>query len=175
MRKLVTLIVFAVLLPAGAEAQQRPGRAANRNPLAAAQQRAALERQIIRRFVQQSANAMKLDSQGRSHLERLLQESNGRRRELVLASADLRRRMGAAIRDPATGDGPFESLLQEAQELRRREHEIWQRDQDELSRTLTPRQRAIFVMHWIRLQEQIQALIDARDRGPTAVSPDTLQ
>jgi hypothetical protein len=167
-RKLVAIVALFLLLPLSAAAQglNRPLRGQG------APNRAALERQVIRMFVQQTAGAMKLNQVGRNRLDQILQESNARRRELVAASMDLRRRFQVAIRDTATSDAAFEGLLREAQQLRQREQDLWLRDQEELARLLTPRQRAIFVVRWIRLQEQIQGMIDQR-QGRGTEPPDT--
>lgn len=173
MRRLVAVIALGLLMPAATPAQQLPNRSL-RAPGNAAQNRAALERQVIRMFVQQTAGAMRLNPAGRQRLDQILQESNARRRELVASSMDLRRRFQAAIRDSATTDPAFEGLLREAQQLRQSEHDLWLKDQEELGRLLTPRQRAIFVVRWIRLQEQIQGVIDQRAARGTA-PPDTLR
>jgi DNA-directed RNA polymerase sigma subunit (sigma70/sigma32) len=106
---------------------------------------------------------MALDAPARGRLEQILQDSNSRRRALVVASLDLRQRLAAAIRNPATEDAQFQRLLAEATALRTQEHELWQRDQAEIGRTLTPRQQAIFALRWIRFQERIQQMIEMRE------------
>ncbi|MGH7553036.1 MAG: hypothetical protein ACREMQ_08395 [Longimicrobiales bacterium] len=173
MRKLAAIIALGLLLPSASPAQQLPNRPL-RGGGNAGQSRVALERQVFRIFVQQTAGAMRLNPAGRNRLDQILQESNARRRALVVASLDLRRRLQVAIRDSATTDPTFEGMLREAQQLRQREHDLWLRDQEELGRLLTPRQRAIFVVRWIRLQEQIQGVIDDRP-GRGAAPPDTLR
>lgn len=155
---------LALAIPVAGSAQQRQGQPPTRAPVQSLQQRAALERQIIQRFVEQTSDEMALGQPGRNRLEQILQESNGRRRELVVASQGLRRRLRDAIRDPATPDAAFETLLREAEELQMREHELSRRDQEEIARALTPRQRAVFMVRWIGLQERIQEMIEARDR-----------
>lgn len=162
MIRIVFVLACALALPAQVAAQ-RPGGPPLRNQQGAPQQRALLERQIIRRFVEQTGQEMALDAPARSRLEQILQDSNNRRRALVVASLDLRQRLAAAIRDPATEDARFQRLLSEAEALRRQEHELWQRDQMEIGRTLTPRQQAIFALRWIRFQERIQQMIGTRD------------
>lgn len=155
---------LALALPAGAMAQQRGGPPPVRKLTPPLQQRDALERRIIQRFVERTGDEMKLGERGRNELERILRESNGRRRELVAASRELRQRLRQAIDDPDTPDATFEALLDEAEGLQRQEHELFERDQEEIARTLTPRQRAVFMVRWIGLQEQVQELIEARSR-----------
>lgn len=158
------LVLSALTLPAATAAQQRGGPPAVRRPTVPLQQRDALERQIIQRFVQRTGDEMELGQQGRSELERILRESNGRRRELVEAAQELRRELRRAIDDPATPDATFEALLDEAEALQREEHELFLRDQEEIGRTLTPRQRAVFMVRWIGLQERVQRMVEERDR-----------
>lgn len=154
----------ALTLPTDAAAQ-RGGPPPVRRPTPQLQQRDALERQIIQRFVQRTGDEMQLGAEGRDELERILRDSNTRRRELVAASRDLRLRLRQAIDDPNTPDAKFEALLDEAQALQRQEHELFEQDQDELARTLTARQRAVFMVRWIGLQEQVQEMIEARSRN----------
>lgn len=155
---------LALTLPVGGAAQQRGGPPPMRRLTPPLRQRDALERQIIQRFVERTGDEMKLGEQGRNELERILRESNGRRRELVAASRELRQRLRQAIDDPNTPDAAFEALLEEAGGLQRQEHELFERDQEEIARTLTPRQRAVFMVRWIGLQEQVQEMIQARNR-----------
>jgi hypothetical protein len=157
----IFFILALVLLPASLAAQQR-GRALSQGGRQGAPPRAALERQIISTFVARTGEEMALAPEGRQQLERILQDSHARRRQLGMDAAELRRRLAAAVRDPGTADTQFAALLREADELRRREHALWERDQQEISSALTPRQQAIFVLRWVRLQERIQQLIAAR-------------
>ncbi|MGH7506777.1 MAG: hypothetical protein ACRELX_14060 [Longimicrobiales bacterium] len=158
MRNLVVLSMVALLaLPAALAAQppnMRSSRMQNR--------RAVLERQILQRFVQQSATEMRLTPDRRDRLERWLTESAGERRELTERAGDLRQRLTAAVGDPKTSDDEFERILDELSTLRQREYELWRRDEDELSKTLTPRQRAQFAIRLLRFQE----MIDERREQP---------
>ena len=61
-----------------------------------------------------------------------------------------------AVRDEATPDSEFTRLIAEMTRLRAQEEEMWKADQESLSRILSPRQHARFVMMWIRFNEQIR-------------------
>lgn len=125
--------------------------------------RGALERQILQRFVQQSAAEMRLAPERRDRLERWLTESTAERRDLAERVGGLRERLADAVRDAATTDAEFEAILKDLDQLREREYELWKQDQAELATTLTPRQRAHFAMRLLRLQEMID---ERRDEQP---------
>jgi uncharacterized membrane protein len=144
-----------LLLPVGASAQVPPPLQQQRMNTGRPDRRATLERQILQRFVDQSAAEMRLPRERRDRLERWLTESTAERRDLTTRAADLRKRLVDAVGDPATTDAEFERILRDLDALRQREYELWKRDQDELARTLTPRQRAHFAIRLLRLQEMI--------------------
>jgi hypothetical protein len=77
----------------------------------------------------------------------------------------LRQKLTEALRDSRTSDDQFSDILDDIDELRGREHELWKREQDRLSKTLTPRQRAQFMVRWLRLQDTIRDMIDQRTGG----------
>ena len=54
-------------------------------------------------------------------------------------------------------------VIERINDIAHQEHELWQRDQSEIGRTLTPRQQAIFALRWIRFQERIQQMIEMRE------------
>ena len=170
MTRIAIVLAFALALPLAA-AGQIPG---VRGQARSMQQRQALEQQIIRRFVEQTGRELALESEARTRLEQILQQSNERRRALVAASANLRRQLAAAIREPGTEDTRFQALLAEARQLRKQEHDLWELDHAEIARTLTPRQQAIFALRWIRFQERIQQMIQARG-GRGGPARDTLR
>jgi DNA-directed RNA polymerase sigma subunit (sigma70/sigma32) len=153
------VLTVGFLLPGALEAQRGDVRQPAGPP------RAVLERQIIQRFVQQTAAEMALEPETRRQLQELLEESNRERRGMFASSLELQRSLRDAIRDPATPDTEYARLLAEANALRRMEHERWQRDQSRIAELLTPRQQAIFVLRWIRMQERIQEMINTRPRG----------
>jgi hypothetical protein len=164
-RKILIAVLLAALVPAGLEAQGRgraggPPRSDLQNP-----NRRNLERQILQRFVEQSGQEMGLNPNARTELGRILDDTNEQRRALAIESVQLRQKLTEALRNSRTSDDQFSDILDDIDELRGREHELWKREQDRLSKTLTPRQRAQFMVRWLRLQDTIRDMIDQRTGG----------
>ena len=155
MRLVWLALTGALLLPAGVSAQVRTNLQQQRMNASRLERRATLERQILQRFVDQSAAEMRLPRERRDRLERWLTESTATRRDIAGRAVDLRQRLVEAVGDERTTDAEFERILRDLDALRQREYELWKRDQDELARTLTPRQRAHFAIRLLRLQEMI--------------------
>jgi hypothetical protein len=148
----------ALLLPAEAMAQVRPPtlqQQQQRMNAGRLDRRTALERQILQRFMDQSAAEMRLPRARRDRLERWLTESTAERQDLTARAGLLRQRLVDAVANPRTTDAEFEGILDDLDYLRQREYELWKRDQQELAETLTPRQRAHFAIRLLRLQEMI--------------------
>ncbi|NJD09075.1 MAG: hypothetical protein FIB01_01075 [Gemmatimonadetes bacterium] len=78
------------------------------------------------------------------------------------------------MRDPAATDAQFDQLLAEQNALRLREHQLWQREQNRLAQVLTRRQRAHFVLLWLRLQDAARGLMMQRGIPPARGLPPTL-
>ena len=170
-----TFVIVAVLacLPAGLSAQVRGRRPPPRLEAQARPNRAALERQILQRFVEQSGREIGLNGSTQTRLQQILNESNARRRQINQEGVALRQSLMDAIRNPQTTDEEFASILTEIDGLREREQELWRSDQQALSNELTPRQRALFTVRWLRFQENIRDLIDRRQGADTSsLGPD---
>ena len=155
MRVLWLGLLATLALPASGLAQRPPIQQQR------SMDRRVLERQILQRFVQQSADEMRLAPERRDQLERWLTESTRERRTLSEQATVVRRRLAQAVQNPRTTDAEFEQILGDLDRLRQREYELWKRDEAELARTLTPRQRAQFAIRLLRLQEMID---EQRDR-----------
>ena len=160
------IVMLLALLPAAASAQDRQ----QRQPPTPAQmaayaaRRDSLENDIVNKFIDQLTRELKLDAEQRTQTQRVLRESGVRRRELSNAVRELRGRMSRAGRDPATTDADFNRLLMEFENLRGREHTLWQREQDELARLYSPRQRVQFIGKWADYQESLQEILSDRLR-----------
>lgn len=154
MRLAWLVVAGTLLLPAQAMAQVRPQNLTQMNQ-DRLNRRATLQRQILERFVDQSAAEMRLPRARRDRLERWLTESTAERQDLTERAAMLRKRLVDAVADPRTTDAEFEAILDDLDYLRQREYDLWKRDQEELAQTLTPRQRAQFAIRLLRLQEMI--------------------
>lgn len=152
--------LFLMLVPAALHGQQTEQ--SRRDALAA--RRDSLEVEVVRKFVHRLARDLKLDASQRTRTELVLRESGVQRRDLSRASSQLRGRMYRAARDTTTSDADFIRLLAEYEALSSREHELWRREQDELALILDPRQRAQFLLSWVRFQDDMREILARRMR-----------
>lgn len=145
--KKLALIALLLALPIASSAQQ---------PSSDPRQRQQLQRMIIQRFLDRVSVELNLDNSARARLEQQLRMSGQDRRELARNTKELRGRMMRASRDTTTTDADFRKMLAEMTALRQREEDLWKRDQEALSKILTPRQQARFVFMWLRFNEQVR-------------------
>jgi len=158
--RLVTLILAGVLAaPTLAQAQAQDPRAVRRDA------QIMLEAQIFDRFIQRIGEDMGLDEAGRQRLRQYLQESGERRRALARRAVALRRELQQAMYNPNTPDDRFTRIVNDLRDLRREEQKLWEADHEALSRVLTPRQHAIFVLEWTRFQDRIREIAAPRGAG----------
>jgi Spy/CpxP family protein refolding chaperone len=155
--KQLLLCLVMLLAPGALHAQQGPPDAARRAAMEA--RRDSLENEIMQRFLASLDGELGLEAEQRARLDRALRDGAVRRRELMRSTGELRGRLHRATRAAGTTDGEFNRLLAEHETLRQRENEIWRREQEELARLLTPRQRAQFLMHWVRFQDDVRDII----------------
>ena len=151
MKKLMLVMAFLATVAAPAQGQERA-------------RREQLEAQIAQRFMNHAAMELQLDASARTRLEQHLRTTAPRRRALAQNTVQLRGQMLRAVRDENTPDGEFTRLINEMTRLRDQEEEMWKSDQESLSRILSPRQHARFVVMWIRFNEQVRDM--AMGRGP---------
>lgn len=157
------VLLLTLVLPVGLSAQRGRGAGAGQAAMA---NRAALERQIVQRFVEQSSRAMGLKASDQGRFEQILRQGNERRRTLAERGIALRQQLMEAIRTPSTSDDDFRRILDDIDRLREEEHAQWRADQNAVAEVLTtPRQRAVFTARWLRLQEVIRDVIAQRP-GP---------
>ena len=159
-RMLTATALFLTLMPAALHAQATEQ--SRRAELAA--RRDSLEAEVVRKFVHRLARDLRLDANQRAQTEIVLRDSGVRRRELARASSQLRGRIYRAVRDTTTVDADFIRLLVDYEALSSREHELWRREQDELARILDPRQRAQFLLSWVRFQDDMREILSRRMR-----------
>jgi Spy/CpxP family protein refolding chaperone len=157
------ILLLMLLLPAAAQAQQSSPDPSRRAAMEA--RRDSLENAIMQRFLVQLTRELKLDDAQRTQTERVLREGAVRRRELMHASGDLRSRLHRALRSTTSTDAEFTRLVAEHETLRQRDADLWRREQDELARILTPRQRAHFLVQWVRFQDSVREIISQQMRG----------
>jgi Spy/CpxP family protein refolding chaperone len=159
----ILVVLTLLVVPAATSGQQSAPDPARRAAMEA--RRDSLEAEIMQRFLDQLTRELRLDGDQRAHTERVLREGSLRRRELMRATGELRGRLVRAIRAQDTPDAEFHRLLAEHENLRHRENEVWRREQDELARVLTPRQRAHFLVQWVRFQDQVRDIIGQQMRS----------
>jgi len=159
---LVAALAALPVLPPAVPAQQ-PWRADTR--------RERLEAEVLSRFVNRAARDLELDADGRARLESVLRASAERRRAIAQEARSLRQELDRTLRDPATPDGEFESLLDRLAALRTRELELWHDEQRALAGVLTPRQRARFLVLAARFQERVRELRRGNAGQPTGPPP----
>ena len=166
--KRISVVVAGLLalLPALVTAQGRPNRfpGGRMGPPPAERQR--LEAEVFDRFMNKVSRDLQLDAPARTRLERHVRETGQQRRMLARQSVELRRRLNQAVQDSTTGDAQITGLLNELEQLRARENELWKSDQDALGRMLTPRQRAVFTLQFMVLNERIRDLVQQRQPPP---------
>jgi Spy/CpxP family protein refolding chaperone len=157
------LVALCAATPALAQAQQGSPDHARRAAMEA--RRDSLEAEILNRFVDQLSRELRLDADQRARTERTLRVGAHRRRELMRASGELRGEMIRALRSASTTDAEFTRLLAQQESLRLRENDLWTREQDELARILSPRQRAQFIIQWARFQDNVREILAHQLRG----------
>jgi hypothetical protein len=170
--KRLGIFVLLALLPAAASAQQQQQQQQRppRQPPTPAQiaayeaRRDSLETEIVNKFIDQLTRELKLDAEQRTQTQRVMRASGVRRRELSNMTRELRGRMSHASRNPATTEADLNRLLMEFENLRGREHSLWQREQEELARIYSPRQRVQFVVRWADYQESLREILSDRMR-----------
>lgn len=160
------MLATLVTVPATASAQ-----VGGRSGVRQMQSRSQLEARVYQRFLEQSGREIGLNSDERSRLQRWLQDSQDQRRILSDQAEAIRERLLRAVANPETTDGEFEQILGDLNGLRNREHELWQRDQQELAELLPPRKRAQFVVRFLRLQDAVRDLIQQREGGAEVENP----
>jgi Spy/CpxP family protein refolding chaperone len=157
MRLLTAVLTMLCCLPAPAAAQQPAADAGRRAALEA--RRDSLEAELMQRFLDQLFRELQVEAATRAEVERVVQEGAARRRELLRSSGELRLRLHRAMRNDAATDADFTRLLAAHEALRQRETEIWRGEQEQLARVLSPRQRAQFVVHWVRFHDQVRDIV----------------
>ena len=155
-------LALMLILPLAAAAQAPPP---GQKPLTP-QTRAQLEAQVFNRFVNRVTTEMRLDAGGRARFETHLRQMGEQRRVLAQQSVQMRRRLQNAVRDSTVADADIQRLLVDFSDLRRREEQLWQRDQETLDRMLTPRQRAIYILHWVQFNDRLRDLLAQQRRPP---------
>ena len=125
------------------------------------ERRTELERQVRRQFLAQVAQRLQLTSDQREQVRAVLAERAEDRRDLALESQALRIELIQAVRDEDAPMSRFEAILEQLEALRSREREIEEQEEAALAEILDPRQRAVFLILRMQLNERIRQM-----RGP---------
>lgn len=174
--RLALTVLMILVLPMSLSAQR--GRGGRAGAVAGAGQagrmnRMMLERQIMQRFVEQSSREMGLGQAERGKFADILRRGVEQRREFAERGANLRQQLMEAIGDPETTDARFGEILTQIDQLREDENAAWRADQEAVSEIFTPRQRALYMARWLRLQEVIRDVMNQRQGGAGGFSPST--
>jgi Spy/CpxP family protein refolding chaperone len=146
----LALVTLGAALPAQAQQDTSAAR------------RAHLERMVLTRFLDRTAAQVGMSDTQRTRIEEILRAGAERNRDQRQQATRLRRELVLAVADDATSDAEFERLLAAIEQLRVEEQQAWQRDQDAIAAVLSPRQRAIFSVRWLELQENVREIIGQR-------------
>ncbi len=149
------LLLWLCLAASSARAQlpdeERPG-----EPLQQAER-------LIQMFLDHATTELNLTVEQRAGLEVALRETMARRGELSRGQFQLRRQIGEALANPASGDDEFRRLSEASLALKRQEVELLHWQQQRLTQVLTPRQSLRFMLLQERLAQRIEAM--RRERG----------
>lgn len=156
----VWLVVLALLATSMAAAAQVGGADQDR--------RAELERQFRRQFMAQVARRLDLTADQRDRMREVLAARAEDRRDLALESQALRIELIQAVRDEDAAMSRFEDILARLEALRGREREIEAQEEAEMAEILDPRQRAIFLMLRMQLNDRVRQM---RGPGPRGEGP----
>lgn len=158
------ILAAALLLLASAPAVTQGQQTEQTRRAALDARRDSLEAEVVRKFVHRLARELELGPDQQAQTVQVLRESGVRRHELSRSSAELRGRIHRAARDTTTSDAEFIRLLADYDALSSREHDLWRHEQNELARILDPRQRAQFLLSWVRFQDDMREILSRRMR-----------
>ncbi|CAN5761215.1 hypothetical protein BH23GEM10_BH23GEM10_10270 [soil metagenome] len=154
------LVLILLATASATPAQAQHDSAARRAALQA--YRDSLETEVVHKFVARLSRDLRLNSAQRTTVEQVIRSGAERRRELMRASGELQGRLIRAVRSDDTSSDEFQRLLANHEALRRREHDSWTHDQQQLAAVLNPRQRAHFLLSWTHFQETLREIMSRR-------------
>jgi Spy/CpxP family protein refolding chaperone len=174
MRGALLAVVAAVTVawPAGLEAQQRGPDGRRRQ----VQDREQLEQRIRAQMGRMMQSRLGLDEEQADRLAAVVQDFDGRRRELFSLEQATRRRVEALLLEGSDNEAEATELMGRMAELRLREAELFRQEQEALLDVLSPTQVLRLQSLRQELGQRIRALRggpggqggDARDRGPAS-------
>lgn len=159
-RRAVCLLAL-LLVPVVADGQ-RPDQPPRPGPVSTPERRAQLEAQIFSRFMDRITQELKLDAPTRQRLEEQLRQNGERRRALTRSTVQLRQQLVRIVQDTTGTDADAQALLNQFEQLRQQEHELWSVEQKGLASVLTPKQRAVFTLEWMRFNDRVRGMMMER-------------
>jgi Spy/CpxP family protein refolding chaperone len=165
-KTIIAALAFALLLPATSWAQ---GDVRNAPPTP--EQRAALEARVIQRFIQQTSEELGVSVEVATRLNDIFRENMAARRRVARTAGEVRQRLQHAVETESANDAQYARMLDELEALRVREHELALAEQAALAALLTPRQRAILTVHWLRMQDNMREVMLRRGGQPQQRRP----
>lgn len=120
--------------------------------------RAELEQQVRQRFMEQVSERLELSETQRVRMAAILQEGAEARRELAEDSRALRRELMQAVHREDATMPTYERLLQRLAAVRETERAIEQREEQRLAEVLDARQRAVFLIMRMQLNDRIRGM-----------------
>ena len=159
----VALALLLTLAPAVAAAQVTP-------PPGGQRQRMELERRLHQGFQRSIQNQLGLDQAKMQGLQGVMQSFQEERQTLNRAQASLRYR----LRDPAFQDlseDEAAAFLQEMLDLQKKELDLYQKEQEELLKLMTPMEVLSFYRIRESLGQRVQQLRQGRGQGGNVGRP----
>ena len=141
-------VLILVVAPAGLDAQGPP----------TPDRRNQLEQQVRRQFLRQVVQRARLTEEQREQVQTVLDEGAVARLELAQASRDLRRDLMQAVRDEDTPMSTYDQILGRLESIRERERALERREEERLATILDARQRALFLMMRMQLNDRIRRM-----------------
>lgn len=157
MRAIILAVLSVAVLAGPVEAQAGQGRDR-------AQGRAELEEQVRHRFMEQVSRRLELSAAQRQRMVAVLQEGAEARRELSGESREVRRELMQAVRQEEAAMATYERLLERMAAVREAERALEAREEARMAEVLDARQRAIFLMMRMQLNDRVRGM--RRGGGP---------
>ncbi len=132
--------------------------------------RAELEQQVRQRFMEQVGERLELSEAQRIRMAAILQEGAEARRELADDSRALRRELMQAVHREEASMATYERLLERLAAVREAERAIEQREEQRLAQVLDARQRAVFLIMRMQLNDRVRGM-RGNGVGPGASPP----
>lgn len=127
-------------------------------PRAQMGRRAELQEQVHARFMDQVSERLGLDQDQRDRLSAVMRETMEQRMNLAQEGMRVRQHLFGAVQDTTTSDQELSRLLDQLQDLRRREFELASGEDAAMNEILTPRQAAQLLVLRARFNQRVEEI-----------------